>query len=151
MDKPNYEFEYSNPGEVYTFISEGRNGSIKKMVKFQLIYSNLFNLSFGDCSIDGEDFDDKVVSNNGDMELVLSTVVAITLHFVCTNPGVCVHLTGSTPARTRVYRAIISNNYEAISKEFDVFGLSHRDWRLFKKNVNYEAFLIQNRFNFIRS
>lgn len=93
MDKPNYEFEYSNPYEVYTFTSEGKNGRIKKMVKFQLIQGNLFNLGFGDCRGDDDDFDDKVVSDNGDMEVVLS----------------------------------------------------------FEKNVNYEAFLIQNRFNFIES
>lgn len=151
MDKPNYEFEYSNPDEVYTFTSEGKNGRIKKMVKFQLIQGNLFNLGFGDCRGDDDDFDDKVVSDNGDMEVVLSTVITITIHFVSANPGVYVHLSGSTPARTRVYRTIISNNYDVISQEFDVFGLLDGDWRVFEKNVNYEAFLIQNRFNFIES
>lgn len=83
--------------------------------------------------------------------MVLSTVVRITIQFLAVNLDMSVHLTGSTPARTRLYRTIISNNYEVISKEFTVLGLICGSWLAYEKNVNYEAFLVQNRYNFIQS
>lgn len=151
MDGPHYEFEYSSPQEVYTFTSEGKNGRISKVVKFQSVHGNLFNLSFGDWNEKIADLDDLAISDNGDMELVLATVVRITRQFLTSNPGIYIYFKGSTAARTRIYRAIISNHYEVISEDFKVLGFSCGHWVKYEKNVSYEAFLIQNRYNFIQS
>lgn len=142
MDRPNYEFEYSLPRKVYLFESEGKHGSVKKMVRFHLIEGNLFNLGFGDWRENDHEFDDQVVTDNGDMEMVLSTVIKITLQFLSMNPGASVHFTGSTQARTRLYRIIISNNYDVISRGYKVWGYWCGGWQPFEKSVNYEAFLV---------
>lgn len=150
MDRPHYSFEYSNPQEVYTFFSEGKNGRIKKLVKFQLVHRNLFNLSFGDWDETVDDLDDLAISDNGDMEVVLATVIRITRQFLASHPGADVYFRGSTAARTRIYRAIIGSHYKVISEDFKVLGFFGGNWMNYEKNVTYEAFLIQNRYNFIQ-
>lgn len=142
MGKPHYDIEYSIAHKAYLFVSEGKHGSVNKMVKFQSIRNNMYNLGFGDWKEEDLDFDDLAVTDNGDMEMVLSTVIKITVQFLSINRDVSVYVTGSTAARTRLYRIIISNNYDIISKEYSVWGYRQGDWFPFKKNVNYEAFLI---------
>jgi hypothetical protein len=142
MDQPHYEFEYSLPRKVYSFTSEGRNGPVRKVVEFTLIQSGKYNLGFGDWNEEKQGYDDKAITDNGDMEIMLSTVIRVTTRFLSTIPGVSVHLTGSTAARIRLYRIIISNNYEVISREFTVLGLLCGEWFKYEKNVNYEAFLV---------
>ena len=148
MDRPHYEFEFSYPYEIYSFISEGRNGRVRKRVRFDLMRGNIFNLGFGDWREGDSNLDDLVVTDNGDMEMVLSTVIRIITHFLSTNPGAIVHFTGSTASRTRLYRSILSTNYEIIIRDFIVLGLIDGIWLAYEKNVNYEAFLVQNRYNF---
>ncbi|MGV3604030.1 MAG: DUF6934 family protein [Dyadobacter fermentans] len=150
MDQPHYAFTRSHHSKVYYFVSTGTNGNIKKRVQFDLIHENIFNIGFGDWAENGIGLDDMTVTNNGDMEMVLATVIKIIMHFLALNPFVSVYLTGSTTGRTRLYRAIIGKNFEVISKEFKVLGLLCGDWLNYEKNVNYEAFLVQNRFNFIK-
>ena len=61
----------------YEFISEGPKGLIQKMVQFkQTNLKNVYNLAFGDKNHETGEIDDLVISNNGDSEKVLSTVVA---------------------------------------------------------------------------
>lgn len=146
MEEPHYEFEYAVPGEVYMFVSKGKHKSVTKMVKFQMIQNDVANLGFGDCTDDGIDFDDRAVTDNGDMETVLATVIKITATFLSKNPEVSVYITGSTAARNRLYRIIISNNFEAISQVYKVWGYLRGTWFPFEKNVNYEAFLVSKLF-----
>jgi hypothetical protein len=62
---------------VFEFVSEGPLGTIKKIIQFQSTNEpNLFNLAFGDKILKDQEFDDLVVSNNGDSEKVLATLVA---------------------------------------------------------------------------
>ena len=67
---------------------------------------DLFNIGFGDKNLETGDIDDKVVSNNGDSDKVLATVVVYT--FTDLNPETLIYATGSTKARTRLYRMGIS-------------------------------------------
>lgn len=111
-----------------------------------MVRSDIANLGFGDCNDDGSDFDDQVITDNGDMEMVLSTVIEITAKFLTKNPEVSVFFTGSTAARQRLYRIIISNNFVVISKAYEVWGYWRGAWHPFEKNVNYEAFLVSKLF-----
>ncbi|MGG7663387.1 DUF6934 family protein [Dyadobacter sp. BHUBP1] len=122
MERPHYEFEYAIPREVYLFVSKGKHGNVTKMVKFQMIRNNIANLGFGDSKDDGFDFDDLVITDNGDMETVLATVIKITVTFLSKNPDVSVYINGSTATRNRLYRVIISNNLETISQNYEVWG-----------------------------
>ena len=77
MNLPQYQLRAGKSLMVFEFISEGPKGRISKLVKFSKTnLKGLYNLSFGDKNHDTGDFDDQIVSNNGDSETVLATVVA---------------------------------------------------------------------------
>jgi hypothetical protein len=63
----------------------------------------LYNLAFGDKDHSTGEIDDKVISNNGDSEKVLATVVATVYAFTDKYPETWIYATGSTKARTRLY------------------------------------------------
>jgi hypothetical protein len=126
----------------YEFISEGSKGLITKRIQFTLVNrQGVYNLAFGDKdSVTGE-IDDKVVSNNGDSEKVLATVVSAVFAFFDQHPNVWIFVTGSTVARTRLYQMGISKYYDEISDELEIYGQIEEDWYLFEKNTDYLAFL----------
>lgn len=68
-----YNVETTNEGNRYIFYSEGNKGIIVKIVEFQQITPDLFNIGLGDLNEFGE-VDDIVNSNNGDMRKVMNTV-----------------------------------------------------------------------------
>ncbi|OJV15546.1 MAG: hypothetical protein BGO21_31685 [Dyadobacter sp. 50-39] len=142
MGQPHYKIEYSIARKAYLFVSQGRHGCVDKVVTFQLIGNDIYNLAFGDWKRDDIEFDDLVVTDNGDMEMVLSTVIEITKMFLAANPDVYVYFTGSTAARTRLYQIIIGNISEIVVGQYDVWGELEGHWVPFEKNVNYEAFLV---------
>jgi len=39
----------------------------------------------------------------------------------------------------------ISNNFDDISQNFEIYGLLNDQWVIFKKNVNYDAFLVKRK------
>lgn len=142
MDRPHYNFKYSRSNRQFYFISKGKKGKIKKVVQFRLIHDRVFNLGFSDWSEETQDFDDKAVSENGDMQLVLATVIKIMCLFLSENEGMTVFLTGSTPARTRLYQIIINTNLNIIKDDFEISGFREGHWCQFEKNVNYESFTV---------
>src|SRR5206468_5388623 len=88
-----------------------------------------------------EELNDSVISNNGDSEMVLATVVESVLRFTDENPDAWIYATGSTPSRTRLYRMGISKYLMEIETEFEVYGQRNDRWEEFERNVDYEAFL----------
>lgn len=53
-----------------------------------------------------------------------------------------IYVEGSTAERTRLYRIIISRELSEIEKIFTIYGLLGSDTEIFKKNQNYNAFVI---------
>ena len=77
MELDKYELKSGERLEVYEFISVGPNGRITKLVQYTPTnYKDLYNLGFGDKNAETGEIDDNVISNNGDSEKVLATVVA---------------------------------------------------------------------------
>jgi hypothetical protein len=130
---------------MYEFCSEGPMGSIKKVILYQRIYSNLFNLGFGDWNEELGKVDDSSRSNNNDREKVLATVAYTALDFTGQEPGAQIFVEGSTPARTRLYQMGIANNLLEISIYFLVYGFINGRWEKFRRGRNYEAFLIHRK------
>ena len=90
---------------------------------------------------------DMVVSNNNDMEKVLSTVVQ-TLPISFTEfQGSQIFFSGSTPARTRLYRIVIAKYYHEFERDYLIFGFLNREAEHFQKGKNYEAFLILKKYD----
>lgn len=141
-----YHIEVDEKHTVYEFVSIGPKGNVYKIVKYsETNLKNLYNLGFGDKDQANNEVDDLVVTNNGDSRKVLSTVAATVYHFTDRYPDASIIATGSTKARTRLYQMGISNNLEAIEKDFTVYGLKAKKWESFNKKVTYEAFLVKRK------
>jgi hypothetical protein len=132
---------------VYEFVSEGYKGKISKLVIYSETHlHNFYNLGFGDKDELTGDINDTIVTNNGDSEKVLATVAATLYTFTDEFPDAMVFASGSTTARTRLYRIGISNNLEAIKNDFEIFGLTKdKNWVEFEKRKDFEAFLVKRK------
>jgi len=146
MKLPKYPLASSDKLMTFEFISEGSNGLIHKLVRFQPTnLKDVYNLAFGDKDSETGDIDDIVISNNGDSEKVLATVVASVYAFTDKYPNAWIYATGSTKARTRLYRMGITKFLSEVKGDFEVLGQTNDDWENFKKNVEYEGFLVRKK------
>jgi hypothetical protein len=139
MDK--YEYYADDLFLNFRFDSIGPRGTIKKIVVFTHMTSSLYSLGFGDLSKLGE-FDDKIVSDNGDSFKILVTVATILNDFTEKYRNVAVHIEGSTESRTRLYQININRHWNIIEPEYIVLGLHKKRWHSFQKGKNYSAFMI---------
>jgi hypothetical protein len=132
----------------YEFYSDGPKGRIKKQVIFKPFDYNpsVYNLGFGDVGEDGE-INDTIISDNRDSQKILSTIALTVFKFYEKHPQSYVFITGSSQARTRLYRIGITNNLEEIRNDFRVFGIIEDTWEVFVKGRNYEAFLVEKKDN----
>lgn len=137
----------NKPGfKSFEFISEGPNGAIQKIINYsETKLKNVYNLSFGDISDKTGEADDLSITNNRDSRKVLATVAATLYVFTNNYPDAIVFATGSTQSRTRLYRMLISNNLEYIEQDFLISGFTGIHWEPFRKNINYEAFLVRKK------
>ncbi len=141
-----YKVETSPDFQTFEFVSIGTKGNIIKVVRYSEInVKDFYNLGFGDKDHVTGFLSDSTVTNNGDSQKVLATVAATLYTFTDNYPGVTVIATGSTQARTRLYRMGITNNLKAIEKDFVILGLTETDWEPFRKNITYGAFLVRRK------
>lgn len=149
MKLERYQYLRSSNHRDYKFYSEGPKGYISKIVTFTIIPGTdlpVYNLAFGDLSVDTGELNDTVVSNNGDSNIVLATVANIVLDFCDHHGNVYIYARGSTSSRTRLYQMGIAGLWEEISTGFEVYGLEDNVWQDFiPYSVNYEAFLIKRK------
>ena len=144
LDK--YELSASSNFITFEFVSEGLQGTIKKLIQFtETSYSEVYNLAFGDEDAGTGNLNDLAISNNGDSGKVLATVVAAVIAFTQKHPDAWVYARGSTNARTRLYRMGISKYIDEISQEFDIYGQIQNEWEEFRLNTEYDAFLTQRK------
>jgi len=146
MKLPKYPLKAEKSLMIFEFTSEGPRGQIKKLVKYsETNLKDLYNLAFGDMDVKTSEINDKIISNNGDSDMVLSTVVSTVYAFTNKYPDAWVFATGSTKARTRLYRIGITKYLLEIKRDFQVFGLKDEEWEPFEKDVLYEAFLVKRK------
>ena len=132
---------------TFEFVSEGPKGAIKKLVQFQATNEpGLYNLAFGD-KVGETEIDDLAVSDNGDSEKVLATVVSALYAFFDKYPAAFVYATGSTKARTRLYRMGITKYYDEMVEDFYLYGQVGNEFTIFEVNREYEGFLAQRKFD----
>lgn len=124
-----YELTAGRNLKTYEFLSEGKRGRIIKVIQFQpMNIENLYNLSFGDKNMETGELDDKVITDNGDSEKVLATVVAALYVFVDRYPDTWVYATGSTNARTRLYGMGINKYFDIAADDFEIMGVYKNEW-----------------------
>lgn len=82
MKLDRYELKSDEQLTTFEFLSEGTKGKIEKIIQFSLVnQNNLFNLAFGGKDPETGEIDDRIVTDNGDSEKVLATVVAAVYAF----------------------------------------------------------------------
>ena len=142
MNLEKYPLEAQATLTVFEFVSEGPNGLIPKLVQFQQInQSNVYNLAFGNKNEETGAIDDLAVSNNGDTQKVLATVVSTLYLFFDKYPDAFVYATGSTKARTRLYRMGITRFYEEMRQDFELYGQVGDEFYEFKVDTEYAGYL----------
>jgi hypothetical protein len=146
MKVEKYSLKSANDLTIFEFISEGPRGTIKKLIQFQETNEpNLYNLAFGDRIMNTDKIDDLSISNNGDSEKVLATVVSALYAFFDKHPDAFVYATGSTKSRTRLYRIGITKFYEEMIQDFYLYGQVGNDFFEFETQKDYDGFLAQRK------
>lgn len=131
----------------FEFVSEGPKGAIRKLIEFQATTDPVvFNLAFGDKTPDGE-IDDLAISDNSDTEKILATVASALYTFFEKYPNSYVYASGSTKARTRLYRMGISKFAVQMQQDFYLYGQVGDDFPAFENGIDYDGFLAQRKFN----
>ena len=147
MKVEKYHLKSDNTLTYFEFISVGSKGAIRKMIEFQTTSTpNLYNLAFGDKNPTTGELDDLAISNNGDTEKVLGTVVAAVYAFFDRNSEAIIYATGSTPGRTRLYRMGITKFYDEIQNDFYLYGQIGDKLYAFETGKEYEGFVAQRKF-----
>jgi len=136
-----YKYTADKTFRVYSFVSNGPNGSIQKIAKFNEIGSNIYNFGFGDYDTKTGDISDTSVSNNQDTDIIMGTVGSIIYDFTNVFMDALIFIQGTNAARTRLYQININKHWTRIEPVFEVFGLKNQHWEAFKKLINYDAFL----------
>ena len=86
-----------------------------------------------------------VISNNGDSEKVLATVISSVYAFTDKYPDSYIYSTGSTLTRTRLYRMGISKYLAEVVNDFEIYGEVNNSWEPFEKGVEYLSFLVKRK------
>jgi hypothetical protein len=154
MNAPKYEV-FAIDTYTIQFSSEGPNGTYKLRVIFSLIAKEVdhevYNLGFGVYDDENETINDLVEINNGDSELILSTVAYAAIQFLFEHPNARIYAEGSTAIRTRRYQMGIAKYIGEIDEEFEVkgmalstdeFGNPEMEWLDIYPGKNYQAFLL---------
>ena len=148
MKVEKYNLKASSKGRRYEFVSEGPKGAIRKLIEFQETQDEgLFNLAFGDKAPLTDEIDDLVVTDNGDTEKVLATVVAAVYAFCDQYPDAYIYASGSTESRTRLYRMGITKYLDQMQQDFYLFGQISDDFPVFEPGMTYEGFLALRKFS----
>ncbi|MDQ3846808.1 MAG: hypothetical protein M3342_22765, partial [Bacteroidota bacterium] len=56
-----------------------------------------------------------------------------------------VYATGSTEARTRLYRIGINKYFNVVQEDFLIMGEHHSEWEWYEKGKDYQAFAVQRK------
>ena len=147
MNYPRYDYSTENNLNIFEFESVGNKGKITKIVQYtEMTVKGYFNLGFGDLDIETREVNDEIITNNGDGQKVLATVVSTIYSVTGRNPEAYIYATGSSESRTRLYRMGITNNLIELKKDFYVFGLKNdEEFEPFIIGEDYLGFLVKRK------
>ena len=82
MNYPRYEYATEDELNIFEFVSVGNKGKVTKIVQYtEMTIKGYYNLGFGDLDIETKEINDEIVTNNGDGQKVLATVVSTVYSF----------------------------------------------------------------------
>ena len=142
MNLETYPVEAKPDYKRFEFFSVGPKGTIKKVVAYQQIGSEIYNLAFGDWDEELQTFDSTKRSNNNDSDKVLATVASTVLDFFEHYPGALICAEGNVPANTRLYQMKINKNSGEIGERFWIQGYFKEIVEDMVPGRNYEGFVL---------
>jgi hypothetical protein len=146
MNNPKYQLNAEQDLTVFNFTSEGPKGRISKLIEIkETNLKGFYNLAFGDKDVATGKINDSIVTNNNDTEKVLATVVSAVYAFTDINPDAWVYATGSTEARTRLYRMGINKYLNEVENDFEIYGELGNNWCVFDKGTDFEGFVVKRK------
>ena len=106
----------------------------------------LYSLVFGNVGENGEIDVYSTNANNENMKVILGTVISTIETFFNHHPDKIITFTGSTPARTRLYRAVISKFIDNQELSYNIYGFSaDGKVEIFQKHESYIGYFIQKK------
>ena len=139
------DFIVANDLHTFKFISKGKKGNISKQVLFIPDEERgFYNLEFGDVRIDGS-IDYLTVSNNGDRDKILATIMRIVDIYTTKYPDRIIYFIGSNTERIRLYSMMIALNLEELSVLFNIYAKENKEFIPFTRNMNSTEFLIKRK------
>lgn len=127
MNTEVYEYATNADNLIYMFYSSGKKGIIPKIIIYEKIANNHYNLAFGDYDRLQKALNDLSVTNNGDTIKVLGTVIDTIKQFFLTYPYALLEIRGSTQIRTKLYQKIIRDNWINIETDFRVLAFKDEE------------------------
>lgn len=128
---------------IFEFLSIGPRGVIPKRIAFvPTEYPEIYNLIFGDIDVNGE-INDYSISNNNDRNKVLATIAHAVSIYLKAYPERWIYFTGSTEARTRLYRMAINVNLTELESKFAIYARRNDSIIPFEKNMQLDGILIK--------
>ncbi|MCY7410613.1 MAG: hypothetical protein LH473_10090 [Chitinophagales bacterium] len=95
---------------------------------------------------DDGSIDDRAVNNNNDRDKILATIASIVFEFASRYPERTVLFTGSTLERTRLFRIVLTVNYEELDADFDIQGLLYDGTiERFPRSKSYRGFMVKRK------
>lgn len=142
MNLERYPVEAKPDFKQFDFFSVGPKGTIRKVVLFQQVRYNIYNVAFGDWDEDLQKIDTTTRSNNEDRDKVLATVASAVVEFFEHYPGATICAKGNLPANTRLYQIKINKNSGEIGERFCIRGLFNDALEDLVAGRNYESFAL---------
>lgn len=143
MNLEKYPVKAMRGKKRFEFNSIGARGKIKKVIIFQKMGPNFFNLAFGDWDKKISKIDSSARSNNGDRDKILATVASVVHEFLKSHVNATILLQGATAAKTRLYQMGINKHFPEISRYCIVEGLAGDTFEQFQPGKSFEMFKVK--------
>jgi hypothetical protein len=139
-----YPIEYSEDRLRYRFVSKGIEGDIVKLIRYECIDEIKWNLAFGDANADESDFDDVIVSNNGDMRRIIQTLFLTSLIFSEAYPNRKIYIEPIDRRRCLLYNRVFQDQQKEIEAYFVIYGVLPKRSKpdLFDPKRIYNSFIL---------
>ncbi|MEO6282113.1 MAG: hypothetical protein ABIN80_29555 [Dyadobacter sp.] len=139
MNESSYEFTVLKEAHRFDFVSKGPINIVKSIVYFKTTDPYLVTLSMGNPLPNGV-LDVLTINDNGDRNKILATVIRSIGVFLNIHPDHTVMFSGSTPARTRLYKMVISKELHQLQNSYLVQGITESSIEVLIRVTTTSAF-----------
>lgn len=144
MIENTYDYTISEDKLQYAFLSEGKQGTIPKVILFTHRRKNEWNLGFGD--LQNGVINDSIISNNHDAMKIIRTVARTTLEFFEDHLDATIIINPIDEKRKRFYNFIFEHYFAEIDDYFHIIGIINKKKETYSSKKIYDSFKISYKF-----